>query len=196
MRYSLCFWKVFPRWWYGVVSILVVAFTACVVPEMFGLWSRWSPVKSPTTHGAATLPDMRAQKILLIEQAEATTAWKIRADDAELYDAKHVAFVKNVQGQLLRPVTDPLQVTAAHGRVDSKTGDMVVEGQVQLDHIAGYIIETDILYWRAESRVLSTDAAVDIHDTSVHIAGTGLYSDVDHASFVLHRDVRASFQLR
>jgi len=183
-------------WWYGLVIMLVVAFTVSVVPEMFGQWSSRSLVKSPTTHSSAMPPDMRAQKILLIEQAEATTAWQIRADDAELYDAKHVAFVKNVQGQLLRHVTDPLNVTAAHGRVDSKTGDMVVEGQVQLDHIAGYIIETDILYWRAESRVLSTDAAVDIHDPSVHIAGTGLYSDVDHASFVLHRDVRASFQLR
>ena len=101
----------------------------------------------------------------------ATTAWKIRADDAEFYDAKHIAFVKNVQGQLLRHVTDPLHVTAAHGRVDSKTGDMMVEGQVQLEDVAGYTIETDILYWHAANRVLHTEAAVDIHDTSVHIAG-------------------------
>lgn len=183
-------------WWYGLVIMIVVAFMAGVVPAMFRQWSGGPLGQSPTTNGSTIPPDMRAQNILLIEQAATTTAWKIRADDAELYDAKHVAFVKNVQGQLLRHVTDPLHVTAAHGRVDSKTGDIVVEGQVQLDHIAGYIIETDILYWHAESRVLSTDAAVDIHDTSVHIAGTGLYSNVDHASFVLHRDVRASFQLQ
>lgn len=182
--------------WYGFVVMIVVAFAVGVVPEMVGPWSRRSPVKSSTTHDSAVPPDMRAQKILLIEQAEATTAWQIRADDAELYDAKHVAFIKNVQGQLLRHVSDPLHVTAAHGRVDSKTGDLVVEGQVQLDHIAGYILETDILHWHAENRVLSTDADVDIHDASVHIAGTGLYSNVDQASFVLQRDVRASFQLR
>jgi LPS export ABC transporter protein LptC len=182
-------------WWYGFIITIILALTARFVPGIFVPWHETSLGQRVTTPSSAMTPDMRAQKILLIEQAEATTAWKIRADDAELYDTKHVAFVKNVQGQLLRRVTDPLHVTAARGRVDSKTGDMMVEGQVQLDYIAGYTIETDLLYWHAASQVLSTDAAVNIHDTSVYIVGTGLYSNIDDASFVLQSDVRASFQL-
>jgi LPS export ABC transporter protein LptC len=140
-------------------------------------------------------PNMRAQNIFLIEQTGTTTAWKIRAEDAEIYDTKNVAFIKNLQGQLLRHVADPLQVTAAHGRVDSKTGDMIVEGQVQLEDLAGYTLETDLLHWHAANRALYTKAAVNIHNTSTHITGIGLYSKVDDASFVLQNEVRASFQL-
>ena len=152
--------------------------------------------KYVTQQSETEQPDMRAQNVHLIEQAEVGNEWELWAHEAEFYDAKHLVVVRQLRAQLLLKADQPLHVTADYGQIDKATGNMTVQGHVQLQYREGYTIETDILHWQAASRVVRTDAAVKIDSALVHIAGIGLLGNVDQQRFVLQDDVHAAFQMR
>ena len=141
-------------------------------------------------------PDTRVQNVHLIEQAEVGNEWELWAHEAEFYDAQHLVVLRQLRAQLLSKADQPVHVMADYGQVDNATGNMTIQGHVQLQYLEGYIIETDILHWQAASRVLRTDAVVKIDSAVVHIAGRGLLGHVDEQRFVLQDNVHAAFQMR
>jgi LPS export ABC transporter protein LptC len=120
----------------------------------------------------------------------------LQASQAELYDAKQLVVVRQVQAQLLAQAEQPVRVAADHGRINNATGDVTVQGHVHLQYLDGYTIETEVLHWHAASRLLQTDAAVKIDSALVRIAGRGLQGQVEEQRFVIQDDVHATFQLR
>jgi len=141
-------------------------------------------------------PDMRVQNLHLIEQTEAGDAWELWAREAEFYDAKKVVVVHQLRAQLLSQEAHPIHVIADHGQIDSVTGNMTVQGHVQLEYLEGYTVDTEILHWQASGRILQTDAVVQIHSALVHITGIGLLGHVEQQHFVLQDNVHAAFQAR
>jgi LPS export ABC transporter protein LptC len=141
-------------------------------------------------------PDMRVQNMHLIEQAEGGDEWELSAHEAEFYDAKQKIIVHRLRAQLLSKESHPVRVIADSGQIDSATGNMTIHGNVQLQYLEGYTVETDVLHWHAASRVLQTDTAVQIRSTLIHIVGTGLLGNIEQQRFVLQDDVHAAFQVQ
>jgi len=183
---------------YGLIGVssAIGVLMLVVVGGVF-LAERPRVAQSVAQQSAAESLDMRVQNVRLIEQPEAgRDGWELLAHDAEFYDAKQLVIVHQMRAQLFSHATLSIQVAAAQGHIDSATGNMTVQGNVQLQYLEGYTIETDVLSWHAASRLLWTDAAVKINSALVHIAGTGLQGHVDQQRFVLQDDVHAAFQLR
>jgi LPS export ABC transporter protein LptC len=141
-------------------------------------------------------PDMRVQNLHLTEQAEAGNEWELSAHEAEFYDAKQRIVVHRLQAQLLSKEDHPVHVIADSGQIDSTTGNMTIQGNVRLQYLEGYTVETEVLHWHAASRVLQTEAVVQIRSALVHIVGTGLLGNVEQQRFVLQDNVHAAFQVR
>lgn len=184
--------------WYVLIggSIATGVLILAVVGGAF-LAERSGGVQSMTQQGEAEVPDMRVQNVRLIEQqAEDGDVWEMLAHDAEFYDAKQLVIVHQMRARLLSQAAQPVQMVADKGQIDSATGNMTVRGNVQLQYLGGYTIETEVLSWHAAKRLLWTDAAVKINSALVHIAGIGLQGNVDQQRFVLQDDVHAAFQLR
>ena len=182
------------RWYRSVgVSIITGVLILAVVGGLF-LLGRTQVTKHVTPQSDTEQPDMRVQNVHLIEQAEVGNEWELWAHEAEFYDAKHLVVVRQLRARLLSKAAPPLHVIADYGQIDNATGNMTVQGHVQLQYLEGYTIETDVLHWQAASRVLRTDAAVKIDSTLVHIAGIGLLGNVDQQRFVLQDSVHATFQ--
>jgi LPS export ABC transporter protein LptC len=120
----------------------------------------------------------------------------LSAHEAEFYDAKQKIIVHRLRAQLLSKESHPVRVIADSGQIDSATGNMTIHGNVQLQYLEGYTVETDVLYWHAASRVLQTDTAVQIRSTLIHIVGTGLLGNIEQQRFVLQDDVHAAFQVQ
>jgi LPS export ABC transporter protein LptC len=141
-------------------------------------------------------PNMRIQNLHLTEQAEAGNEWELLAREAEFYDAKQRIVVHQLQAQLLSKEAPPVHVIADAGQIDSSTGNMTIKGNVQLQYLEGYTVETDVLHWQAMARVLQTEAVVQIRSALVHIVGTGLLGNIEQQRFVLQDNVHATFQVR
>ena len=180
---------------YRTVGVSLVLTMLAIVGGFF-LLDRTSVVKQVRQPSETEQPDMRVQNLHLIEQAEAGDEWKLWAHEAEFYDAKQSVVVHRLQAQLFAKEAQPVRVIADTGRIDRTTGNMTIQGNVQLQYLEGYTVETDVLYWDAASRVLQTDAAVQIRSALVHIVGTGLLGNIEQQRFVLQDDVHAAFQVR
>src|SRR5215471_13593626 len=184
--------------WYSLIggSIATSDLLLVLVGEVF-LVERARVARYEAQQNEAEPPDMRVQNVHLIEQLEEGGAgWELLAHGAEFYDFKHLVMIHQMRVHLLAQTAPPVQIEADHGQIDSATGDMTVQGNVQLQYLEDYTIETDVLSWHAAHRLLWTDAAVKINSALVHIAGIGLRGDVDQQRFVLQDEVHAAFQLR
>lgn len=184
------------RWYrFAEASIITGILMLAVVGGLF--LSEQTRVTDPVIQQTKNeKPDMRVQKVHLIEQAEVGNEWELWAHEAEFYDGKHLVVLRQLRAQLLLQADRQLEVMADYGQIDNITGNMTIQGHVQLQYLEGYIIETDVLHWQAASRVLRTDAAVKIDSALVHIAGTGLLGHVDEQRFILQDNVHAAFQMR
>ena len=140
-------------------------------------------------------PDGRVQSIRLVEQADTDTAWEVQAGEAAWYaKSQHVA-AHRVQARLFQADMPPISLEAEYGQVARSTGDISVNGNVRLRHLAGYTVTTDALHWRAADRLLYTDAPVQIVSATVRIRGVGFRSKIAQRQFVLQQNVRASLRL-
>ena len=150
-------------------------------------------VPFPASPGAE--PDGRVQGIRLVEQVDTDTVWEVRAGEATWYaKSQHVA-ARRVRARLFQADMPPLSLEAAYGQVARSTGDISVNGDVRLRHLAGYTFTTDVLHWRAADRLLYTDAPVQIVSDTVHIRGVGFRGKIAQRQFVLQQNVRASLRL-
>jgi LPS export ABC transporter protein LptC len=181
--------------WYKAIGISLIAIMLTVVGGFF-LSDRTQVVTYVRQPSETEQPDMRVQNLHLIEQAEAGDEWELLAHEAEFYDEEQKVIVQNLQMQLLAKEEHPVHVIADFGKIDSTTGNMTINGNVRLQYMEGYTVETEVLHWHAASRVLQTDAAVQIHSALVHIVGTGLLGNIEQQRFVLQDDVHAAFQMQ
>ena len=181
--------------WYRAVGLSLIPVMLAVVGGFF-LSGRTQVVKHIGQPRETEQPDMRVQNLHLIEQAEAGDEWELVAHEAEFYDAKQRVVVHQLQAQLLLQEAHPVRIIADSGQIDSATGNMTIQGNVQLQYLEGYTVETDVLYWHAASRVLQTHAAVQMRSALVHVVGTGLLGNIEQQRFVLQDDVHAAFQVR
>ena len=140
-------------------------------------------------------PDVWVQDVFVVEQAtdEQAKSWALSAKEIAFYDARRLALVKHLRAEFFPHGVEPLQLTAEHGRINSSTGDMTVEGRVLLRPLWGYDLETAVLHWDAANRTLHTDAEVRIRAEAIDIAGSGFSGSVDQQRFALQRRVKVSF---
>src|SRR5687768_9582578 len=137
--------------WYRAVGISLMLVMLAVVGGLF-LSGRTPVVKHVRQPSETEQPNMRIQNLHLTEQAEAGNEWELLAREAEFYDAKQKIIVHRLQAQLLSQEAHPVHVSADSGQIDSSTGNMTIKGNVQLQYLEGYTVETDVLHWQAMAR--------------------------------------------
>jgi LPS export ABC transporter protein LptC len=181
--------------WYKAVGISLIPVILAVIAGFF-LSGRTPVVKQVSQPSETEQPNMRVQNLHLTEQAVAGNEWELLAREAEFYDAKQSIVVHQLQAQLLSKEAHPVHVIADSGQIDSSTGNMTIKGNIRLQYLEGYTVETDVLHWQATTRVLQTAAVVRMRSALVHIVGTGLLGNIEQQRFVLQDNVHATFQVR
>ncbi|MDH3599961.1 MAG: LPS export ABC transporter periplasmic protein LptC [Candidatus Tectomicrobia bacterium] len=181
--------------WYALTAIILIGVGAAVV-RSGGSAPRTPQQMKAVAPADADEPQSRLIGAMLIEQAQASPAWEVYADEAALYEGTQTAVAQGVRAEMFRDHQTLLWLQADQGEVSRASGNIAVQGDVRLQHQAGYTIRTEALDWQADSHMLTTDKPVQIQGPAVRVTGTGMRSDVDQQRFSLQRDVHASFQLR
>ena len=181
---------------YTFAAILLVGGLSMTSMLWFAGATPSSPSVSDVPQAQAPVPDIQMRDMRVTAQAGAAVSWWVSAEYAAFSHTQQHTTIRQIEARFWGDLADVWAITAPRGRIDTVTGDMVIEGQVRLDQLNGYSIETDRLYWNTADRTLYTDAVVRMQGASLSVTATGLRSQVDQHRLTLEHDVRASFQLR
>jgi len=181
---------------YTFAAILLVGGLSMTSVLWFAGATPSSPSVSDVPQAQALVPDIQMRDMRVTAQAGSAVSWWVSAEHAAFSHAQQHTTIRQIEARFWSDLADVWAITAPRGRIDTVTGDMVIEGQVRLDQLNGYSIETDRLYWNTADRTLYTDAIVRMQGASLSVTATGLRSQIDQHRLTLEHDVRASFQLR
>ena len=87
------------------------------------------------------------------------------------------------------------RLTAAYGRIDERSNDMLVRDKVEVVNTKGETLETEELVWNNKTRRITTDKFVKIQSADEIIYGDGLDANEDLTDYRI-RKIRGNVKLK
>jgi LPS export ABC transporter protein LptC len=127
-----------------------------------------------------------------VEYRENRKSWVFRGDVVRLFEEpKRVESEGVVVDFYDREEKYLSTLTAERGRIDRKTTDMEVEGNVIVTNRDGARLETEWIRWDNKEEIIYTDAFVTLAEGRKRITGYGLRTDPGLKNAEIKRDVVA-----
>ncbi|MBI1911856.1 MAG: LPS export ABC transporter periplasmic protein LptC [Deltaproteobacteria bacterium] len=125
--------------------------------------------------------------------SEGRIEWELVADSAKRTKDVDLTILSNVTLVFFSKQGEPYTLKAAEGRFKEGTGEVTVTGNVVVNSEEGYRVATESLNYSMKTKVITTDAEVELSSKGMNIKGVGLLAEVDKQSFQLLKNVRAVF---
>lgn len=153
--------------------------------------------ESRTGSETGARPSQVVEEFILHESASGERLYTLMADTAYVYDveqrvdvvAPRVSFY--VSGARVHAV-----LTADRGVVSTQSDDLVAHGHVLVVTEDSTRLWTDSLSWSNRTRLITTDAPVEIETPKGRVAGTGLVSDAGLSKIEIQSEVKGSSTYR
>jgi LPS export ABC transporter protein LptC len=143
-----------------------------------------APVQQPPQQA-----EYQIKEININETLEGNLRWKLKADQAEVYDQKGITLMRKVVIQVFSKDGD-WTVTSDEGTLDNNRRDVTLTGNVVIKSSDGLEMRTKTLSWNNEQRALATDDPVEISREGTTITGKGLSVNMQEETAAVTQNVR------
>ena len=136
--------------------------------------------------------DPGPQHFTFVQSRAGTVQWEVRAQQAQLLEAKHQALLEEVHVTLFGPTGWQMRLAGDQGALDTARKDFSIakrDGQIAVELNSGHTIYTNHITWTDERREIRTDDPVRIVGDGLEITGRGLIGRIDGEEFQLLEDV-------
>lgn len=180
----------------SVLTISVIALTVFVahrvITHMQARSAATASVPTQEQQGA----DAWIQGFSYHQTRSGASKWVVTADQAKVFDEKHIAELQKVKVQLFDQdfQKEQMNIVAEEGVMNTESNDFDLVSQDKktiMTFEAGYQVFSDRLTWKEEARQIQTDDSVVIRADGLVITGTGLIGDIEKKEFQLLHNVRA-----
>ena len=160
----------------------------------FGIWyfvrEEPLPVKQPEQASPASLPGITFSGSSVVEQQDGKTLWDLTADTIEMSsDSKTMRFV-NPKGIYYETKEGKIEITGLRATMDTKTRDIVMEGNVKAVNSAGATFTADtIKYFSKDKKFFGTGNVVVTKEDTV-ATGDQIESDNNMEKIILKGKAR------
>jgi LPS export ABC transporter protein LptC len=169
------------------VMVLLVASGGVLVAQW--LRSAKAPVKP-----LSFLPnkaDMGLKQIHLTEVKAGDRQWDLEAKSAQYFQEENLALLKDIKARIFSRDGRQFDITGDSARLDLKSRDVEVRGNIIAKSSDGYELRTESLKFIQASRKIITDSPVVVKSPQFKLEGVGLVIDLDRRSFRLLKQVEA-----
>jgi len=143
-----------------------------------------APVQQPPQQA-----EYQIKEININETLEGNLRWKLKADQAEVYDQKGITLMRKVVIQVFSKDGD-WTVTSDEGTLDNNRRDVTLTGNVVIRSSDGLEMRTATLGWNNEQKALATEDPVTISREGTTITGKGLAINMQEETAALTQNVR------
>jgi LPS export ABC transporter protein LptC len=135
--------------------------------------------------------DLQVRNVHYTEVGDSGMKWEIKADAARYQKKENLAFFDNLTVKLVMKDGMTFVMTGDHGRFNTESRDMEIEGNVGIVSENGDRFATDRLRYRNADKVVETDRPVAMENKSVKISGVGMVVSLEGKQVAILSQVRA-----
>ncbi|HVJ63955.1 MAG TPA: LPS export ABC transporter periplasmic protein LptC [Bdellovibrionota bacterium] len=143
-------------------------------------------------------PDIEIKTFELLETENNWRSLEIKSPHAEIYKKRDMVGIHAPQATVWNKAGNATLLKGDAGIIDSKSGNVQVNGNTQIEAQNGMIFNTDVIVFANQQKQITTDApvvgksrATGNQKPSLEINGTGLNVDIKTQSYSVLSDVRA-----
>ena len=173
-------------------TALIVAMLATIlsVTAIFAIGLRRTP-ETALLKIMSDRVDLQVKDVHYTEVGDSGMKWDIRADTARYQKKENLALFDNLTVKLVMKDGKTFVMTGDHGRLNSESRDMEIEGNVGIVTENGDRFTTDRLRYRNADKVIETDRPVAMENESVHVSGVGMVVSLERKNVAILSQVRA-----
>ena len=135
--------------------------------------------------------DLQVRDVHYTEVGDSGMKWEIRADTARYQKKENLAFFDKLAVKLIMKDGKTFVMTGDHGRLNTESKDMEIEGNVGIVSENGDRFKTDRLRYRNSDKVIETDRPVAMENRSVQVSGVGMVVSLEGKTVAILSQVRA-----
>lgn len=128
----------------------------------------------------------------MLEAQAGQKDWELWSETATSY--KDTGELKLKKVKALFPGGDKgvsFTVTGQEGRVDTKTKNLMIEGEVVTESSNGYVIKTQDVDYISTERILRTKSPVDVDGEGLKLKGVGMEARLKNSTILVQNDIKA-----
>jgi LPS export ABC transporter protein LptC len=182
----------------GIITALGVLLV--LIAALYGAYAllRGTDLTMPTLFQPAsgTRLLMSMEGFRFVETENGKVAWRMTADNADLYDSKE-AQLKNIEITFIAPDSREARLLGEAATLDTVTGDASIRRGVRDVRIVtseGYLLTTNSLFWRAGQRIVRTADPFKLLGSELYLEGQGLSGNADMRRIEVDKHVKAVLQ--
>ena len=182
----------------GIITALGVLLV--LIAALYGAYAllRGTDLTMPTLFQPAsgTRLLMSMEGFRFVETENGKVAWRMTADNADLYDSKE-AQLKNIEITFIAPDSREARLLGEAATLDTVTGDASIRRGVRDVRIVtseGYLLTTNSLFWRAGQRIVRTADPFKLLGSELYLEGQGLSGNADMRTIEVDKHVKAVLQ--
>ena len=135
--------------------------------------------------------DLQVRDVHYTEVGDSGVKWEIRADAARYQKKDNLALFDKLAVKLIMKDGKTFVMTGDHGRLNTESKDMEIEGNVGIVSENGDRFKTDRLRYRNSDKVIETDRPVAMENRSVQVSGVGMVVSLEGKTVAILSQVRA-----
>jgi LPS export ABC transporter protein LptC len=170
-----------------IVVFLVVAVSAAVI----GIIGMWREPGKALLKVMSDRVDLQVRDVHYTEVGDSGMKWDIRADTARYQKKENLAVFDKLVVKLVMKDGKTFVMTGDHGRLNTESRDMEIEGNVGIVSENGDRFATDRLRYRNADKVIETDRPVVMENETVRVSGVGMIVSLEGKKVSILSQVQA-----
>jgi len=135
--------------------------------------------------------DLQVRDVHYTEVGDSGMKWEITADAARYQKKENLALFDKLEIKLFMKDGMTFVMTGDHGRLNTESRDMEIEGNVGIVSENGDRFATDRLRYRNADKVIETDRPVVMENETVRVSGVGMVVTLEGKKVTILSQVRA-----
>ncbi len=162
-----------------LLFVVMFVFTACVKS------------KKGKIEGVKTVFDQTINKFTVVQTKMGKEEWKLEAQTAKIDEKEESCIVYKPWVEIYDEGEVVSVLSADKGMICSDTGNMEVEGNVEIHSLVNDIkIRTQKIRWDSKKELIISDDFIEEERENVFITGWGLEATPDLNKIVIKRDIK------
>ncbi len=138
--------------------------------------------------------DQELKEVHFVEDKHGQKTWELEAKSVQVYQDENISVLEDIKVTYYAKEGRTFLLTSKKGKVNQKSKDIDVEGDVVLSTSDGYQLKTHSASYCDSEKIIRTQDPVEIEGEQIRLTGKGMLVNMDAKTFKVLSQVKT--QLR